>query len=218
MNNLKDISAEPEYAGMFGYTEAELQVCFSEHLSRKLSQNAYKSQEEFLSALKAYYDGYCFSPYSEIQVYNPVSIGSCLSGKVPGFRNFWMNTGGLSMLAVTLAKRNDLLSIVEKKPELNLQDLFTFDITTLSIAGLKKRDALAAADAHNYIFEFKVDGETAGSVMEQIIDRHYAWLFTGNPKPLHLIGIDFRTKEQQIVSYTHQLYGSDNIEQRTVLS
>ena len=337
MNNLNDISTDPRYAGMFGYTEDELEESFSEHIDQKLGMpgSPYRSRAKFLGALKGYYDGYRFSPYDEAMVYNPVSIGSYFSGQVIPFRNFWAYTGGLSTLAVTLARHNNLLSVVEEKPELNIQDLSVFDIMTLSadgmqrpsalallyyagyltiagvdspdllldfpneevrgtflsslirtygsydrnpasiansackavnrgdvellistlnelykpltpmdlrgnkesliqllfkalfvIAGVKvmtevyagkgRLDALVMAKGHNYIIEFKVDGKTAESAVEQIIKKHYDWLFTGDDTPLHLIGIDFRTEERQIVSYTHQIYGSGKTESKAL--
>ena len=329
MNNLNDISTDPRYAGMFGYTEDELAKYFSEHIDQKLSlsDGRYCSRAEFLNALRGYYDGYRFSLSKDLRVYNPVSIGKYFSGEDLIFSNYWMTTGGLSTLAVTLARHNNLLSVVEEKPELNIQDLSVFDIMTLSASSLSKRsvlallyyagyltiagvdgpdllldfpneevrgtflsslietygsydrnpasiantackavnrgdvellintlnelykpltpmdlrgnresliqllfkalfviagvkvmtevyagkgrlDALVMAKGHNYIIEFKVDGKTSESAVEQIMEKHYDWLFTGDDTPLHLIGIDFRTEERQIVSYTHQLYAS----------
>ena len=76
---------------------------------------------------------------------------------------------------------------------------------------------MVMAKGHNYIIEFKVDGKSAESAVKQIMEKHYDWLFTGDDTLLHLIGIDFRTEERQIVSYTHQLYASELIEHITIL-
>ena len=333
MNNLVDISADPEYSSAFGYTEEELEENFSEHIDKKLSEPecGYGSREEFLAALRNYYDGYRFSPYSRQRVYNPVSVGRYFGSSVNAFQNFWMQTGGMSTLAVLLARALDLLSIVEEKPRLSQTELSCFDLlaiptdrserkaaaallyyagyltiadargTTLyldfpdaevrtsmlalvlrsytreheypimlvedvleaaekgdiasmarflneyyrlfnyaDLAGSKEQavrllfkaffgmlrlavfteipsgkgrlDAVLVTSGQNYIFEFKVDGKTSTDAFGQVIERHYAWLLPENARPLHLIGLDFRTEEQQIVSYTHQLYGSGGIE------
>lgn len=77
-------------------------------------------------------------------------------------------------------------------------------------------DALLMTKGHNYIIEFKVDGKSAEDAMRQIMERHYGWLLAGDSTPLHLVGLDFRTEERQVVAYTHQIYGSGEIESREV--
>ena len=338
MNNLNDISTDSRYAGMFGYTEEELVKYFSEHIDQKLSTpgSSYSSKEEFLDALRGYYDGYRFSPFKELRVYNPVSIGKYFSSEDILFSNYWVMTGGLSTLAVTLARNTDLLSIAEERLTLSIDRLSAFDAARVTAGGPSKTetscllyyagyltikdsyktnvilgfpdtevrttfisalvqaysrerddpqaivtdavcaaergdhraiigllnkyyrlfnykdtegrqeqwvkllfkaffgmlsltvytetpggrgriDAVMITETSNYVFEFKVDGKSADDAMEQIIDRHYDWFFTSSPKPLHLIGIDFSTEERQIVSYTHMLYGSGEVEEIAVL-
>lgn len=79
-------------------------------------------------------------------------------------------------------------------------------VLTEVYAGKGRLDALVTTEGHNYIFEFKVDSGTAECAMKEIKEKHYDWILSGDSKPLHLVGIDFRTEKRQIVSYTHQLY------------
>ena len=89
-------------------------------------------------------------------------------------------------------------------------------VMTEVYAGKGRLDVVVMAKGHNYIIEFKVDGRNSDDAMGQIISKHYDWLFTGDNTPLHLIGIDFRTEERQIASYTHQVYGRTEIESRAL--
>ena len=145
LNNLNDISLDPDYAGMSGYTEEELVRYFSEHIGQKLSmpESPYRSKEEFLDALRNYYDGYRFSDCSEVKVYNPVSIGKYFTVRKLPFSNYWISTGGLSTLAVTLGRNADLLSIVEERRRIAKEELTSFDISQIASAAVP--DAAAAA-------------------------------------------------------------------------
>ena len=145
LNNLNDISLDPDYAGMSGYTEEELVRYFSEHIGQKLSmpESPYRSKEEFLDALRNYYDGYRFSDCSEVKVYNQVSIGKYFTVRKLPFSNYWISTGGLSTLAVTLGRNADLLSIVEERRRIAKEELTSFDISQIASAAVP--DAAAAA-------------------------------------------------------------------------
>ena len=132
MNNLKDISMDPRFAGAFGYTDEEVERFFGEGIDEYLATNPekYGSREDFIKAIRDYYDGYRFSSDSETRVYNPVSIGSFFSDGCV-FRNYW-NATGVSTMAVELARRYDLLSIVDEMPSVDMESFTSFDISLLS--------------------------------------------------------------------------------------
>ncbi len=133
MNNLNDISMDSEFSAAFGYTEAELEENFSEYIDEYLATDScpFSSREGFLREIRDYYDGYRFSPDDETKVYNPVSIGFFFS-KGCIFRNYWQNTG-VSTLAVELARRYNLVSLVEDNPPvLDISTFTSFDIGMLS--------------------------------------------------------------------------------------
>ena len=97
MNNLNDISMDKEYASLFGYTDDELGSFFGEYIEKGIAATG-MSQDEYISVLRKKYDGYRFSPYSEIAVYNPVSIGLFFSKGGENFNNYWIDTGGTKLL------------------------------------------------------------------------------------------------------------------------
>ncbi len=143
MNNLNDISMDSEFSAAFGYTEAELEENFSEYIDEYLATDScpFSSREGFLREIRDYYDGYRFSPDDEKKVYNPVSIGFFFS-KGCSFRNYWQNTG-VSTLAVELAEKYDLLSIVERIPSVGMEAFTSFDIASLADKNLMKSSVYA---------------------------------------------------------------------------
>ena len=140
MNNLVDISMAPEFAGAFGYTDEELEEYFGEGIDENWNKSC-NSREGFREKIREYYDGYRFSPRSEMRVYNPVSIGKFFESGCE-FDNFWIDTGSTTM-ATDLAKEHDLISIVEDIPELSREDFSIFDISRLSGNDLDVEDVYA---------------------------------------------------------------------------
>ncbi|MCG8687386.1 MAG: ATP-binding protein, partial [Desulfobacterales bacterium] len=77
LNNLTDISLDPEYATICGYSEAEMAKVFSNHLKGKP-----------LEDIRGWYNGYAWLGEN---VYNPFSILNYFRTGV--FRNYWFETG-----------------------------------------------------------------------------------------------------------------------------
>jgi hypothetical protein len=142
LNNLKDISLRAEYAGMFGYTEEEVESCFSDYIDDYMARNdrKYETRKEFVDNIRTYYDGYSFSPLSETKVYNPVSLG-CFFMENCAFRNYWQETA-VSTLAIELAKRFNLLSLVTDSPLVALSTFTSFDIVAIKDRNLNREQAL----------------------------------------------------------------------------
>ena len=151
MNNLKDISMDPRFAGAFGYTDEEVDRFFGEGIDEYLTANPekYGSREEFIKAIRDYYDGYRFSHDSETRVYNPVSLGSFFSDGCV-FDNYWEDTG-VSTMAVELAKRYDITGIDTEDMVLLKRNLATFDISRLSETSLSKGNVLALLYYSGYL-------------------------------------------------------------------
>lgn len=89
LNQLNDISFDPEYAGICGITEDELTADFSEEIDSLAEQNGL-SRNECISELRKNYDGYHFSR-SPISVYNPFSMLNAFSKH--DFGRYWFETG-----------------------------------------------------------------------------------------------------------------------------
>ncbi len=135
--SLTDVSMRPEYAAAFGYTDKELEEYFREYIDGYLSSGncTYKDRNEFLKDIRDYYDGYRFSAGSEERVYNPVSVGKFFTNSC-SFENYWETTG-VSTLAVELAKRYDLITIVNGNQDVGMSAFTGFDIALLAESSLK---------------------------------------------------------------------------------
>ena len=91
LNNLTDLTMDrPEFAGMLGYTRKEIETTLAPQLgafARKLRC----THEVALKRLLAWYDSYRFSPYSNVKVLNPVSVGQALPSGI--LTDYWSKTG-----------------------------------------------------------------------------------------------------------------------------
>ena len=95
LNNLTDITLNPDYAGMLGFTEEEIRESFADRIPAAAQANGV-SEEELMQRLCEWYDGYRFSE-ADIHVCNPVSLTSFFSNQFH-FSNYWDSTGTPSFL------------------------------------------------------------------------------------------------------------------------
>ena len=95
LNNLCNISFEPEYATVCGITESEIGQNFQPELQALAEANHWTPTEAH-DRLKDYYDGYHFSEGNMVDVYNPFSLIHAL--KVKRLRNYWAISGATSLL------------------------------------------------------------------------------------------------------------------------
>ena len=95
LNNLEDISMEPQFADICGWTEEELINNFHSGIAA-LAEEREEDYSTTLDALRTYYDGYLFARTGS-RVYNPFSVLRALKGKE--IEPFWFDTGTPTFLA-----------------------------------------------------------------------------------------------------------------------
>ena len=95
LNNLSNISFEPEYAAICGITKEELLRDFKPEIN-KLAEYEDKTFDEAVAQLAAYYDGYHFSYDNMVDVFNPFSLINALADSK--LRNYWASSGATSLL------------------------------------------------------------------------------------------------------------------------
>ncbi len=95
LNNLSNISFDPEYAAICGITEEEIGENFQPELQRMAEVNQWTLQQTH-DRLKDYYDGYHFSRRNMTDIYNPYSLINALDSQE--IRNFWAASGATSLL------------------------------------------------------------------------------------------------------------------------
>ena len=126
LNNLEDISRNPDYSDICGISEKELLDNFSEDIQELAGANG-QTYEQACAQLKEDYDGYHFCPDS-IGIYNPFSLLNTFKSRRYG--SYWFETGTPTYLVELLKKSNyDLeeMSHVETNDDI-LDSIFTDDI------------------------------------------------------------------------------------------
>jgi hypothetical protein len=88
LNHLDDISLDPTYATLTGYTQEELEANFGDYLEdTQTKMNV--SREALIDQIKLWYNGYSWD--GKTSVYNPFGTLNFLRKQV--FRNYWFSTG-----------------------------------------------------------------------------------------------------------------------------
>ena len=95
LNNLSNISFEPEYAAICGITKEEVLRDFKPEIN-KLAEYEDWTFDEAVAKLTAYYDGYHFSRRNMVDVFNPFSLINALADS--DLRNYWASSGATSLL------------------------------------------------------------------------------------------------------------------------
>ena len=95
LNNLSNISFEPEYAAICGITKEEVLRDFKPEIN-KLAETENWTFDEAVEKLTAYYDGYHFSRRNMVDVFNPFSLINALADS--DLKNYWASSGATSLL------------------------------------------------------------------------------------------------------------------------
>ena len=137
LNNLRDISLDPRYATICGYTEGDIDEVFGPELDGL-------DREE----IRAWYNGYHWRGGE--RVYNPYDVLLLLDGRE--FRPYWFETGSPSFLFRTLMERSvSPMELENRMADMSLVSKFDvndieveallFQTGYLTIAGEKKEGA-----------------------------------------------------------------------------
>lgn len=120
LNNLVDISINPSFSALTGYTQHELETVFAEHLV-----------DVDTAELKRWYNGYNFLGEP---VYNPYDV-LLFFANGNQFDAYWWNTGGTKFLIDRLASGNyflpQLQNTIVDKTTLNAFDIEHIELTSL---------------------------------------------------------------------------------------
>ncbi|QEC72197.1 AAA family ATPase [Arachidicoccus ginsenosidivorans] len=95
LNNLDNITLEPQYGGLIGITQQELEANFSEEIAA-----LQKDRPDILTQIKDWYDGYTWD--MKTWVYNPFSLLNFMVD--PEFDPYWYETGTPTFLIRLLKK------------------------------------------------------------------------------------------------------------------
>ena len=134
-NNIEDISFDPSYGALVGYTQEELEHYFKDYLenavtelNQDLGEDKY-TYDSLIAALKLNYDGYSFDRRCRHHVYNPWSILNFLKKPQEGFLPYWLDTGGAKPSLLV----NYLNTFIDKKvKKTELVDYLNLEFTKVT--------------------------------------------------------------------------------------
>jgi hypothetical protein len=136
LNHLTDLSMDPRFATLLGYTPAELDGPLKENVEAFGEKNGW-SFKAAKAALLEWYDGYRFSPQSKERVCNPVTLGDALkSGKL---ESYWEATGQATLIINRIERSGkmpeDLENVPADKMMLDVCDAETLPMEALLYQG-----------------------------------------------------------------------------------
>ena len=122
--DIKDISMEPDFADIVGYTQEELETNFAPYISESAKRLGI-SNKELLAKIKIQYDGFCFDSNASVNLYNPWSINNFFSqvvdnsSNIPSFPCYWMSSSNAyaSLRSFLKRKKIDLSFLTKVKNE-----------------------------------------------------------------------------------------------------
>ena len=130
LNNLTDLTLQPEAATLLGYTEEELEANFSQSLHRHAEVMGL-SYEDYRGQLRWWYNGYRFSPRCKTKVYNPLAIGRTLSRQSEFFEPTWSETGHSTALMQYLSTHPLTARDYECIPEVTRRIFDIYDLDAI---------------------------------------------------------------------------------------
>jgi hypothetical protein len=172
LNNLTDISLNPNYCDICGFTQEELETEFQPEIDGILHNNQI-TRPEYLAKLKYFYNGYRFSKKPNT-VYNPFGLMNHFYNHGE-FDTYWFATGTPAFLIKLIeAQKIDILSI--EKKSFTFAGLQKFDADTMDcIAVLYQAGYLTIAAYNEQTGEYVLDypnGEVRSAFANSLLE-HY---------------------------------------------
>ena len=143
-SSIEDLSLNPLYGSMLGYTEDEIRHYFADYLKAAASSifgintDAVTDVQisQVLDELRVHYDGYCFDEDASIHVYQPWSVLNFLApnGRHK-FSDYWFRDSGVSTLLNNFLTAAGGVSRDDEKPQPVLHDEFVMNLDLQSPAG-----------------------------------------------------------------------------------
>ena len=128
LNNLKNISMRPDYAGVCGITAEEMLTAMSDYID-DFAEAQEITREEAIEGLKRQYDGYHFT-WPSPDIYNPFSLLNAFQDH--DYTNYWFGSGTPTYLIEMLRKFHVVPSDMNKMQALASD----FDAPTENMASI----------------------------------------------------------------------------------
>jgi Predicted AAA-ATPase/PD-(D/E)XK nuclease superfamily len=133
LNNLTDLTVNPKFAAITGYTKEEVEHYFEDYIQDTLETLIEYTREELLEQMRLLYNGYSWD--GKTRVYNPYDILLFLFNQ--DFQSFWFDTGTPTFLIEKMLQQNfyEVEDIEVNLNFLNEYSLDNLEITSLMFQG-----------------------------------------------------------------------------------
>ena len=202
-NNLIDITLEPEYSAICGYTEADLDAVFAPEFPGL-------DRDE----IRRWYNGYSW--LGKEKVYNPFDVLLLFRRRRFGARLYRVlranDFDGLeAMLEAFFAgipyqwhTRNDIADYEGCYASVFYACFAAagLDVTVEDSTSRGRVDMTVVFDDHVYLFEFKVvESAPEGAAMAQLRERRYAEKYRGTGRSIHLIAVELSKETRNLAAF-----------------
>ena len=152
LNNMVDISLNPQFGSLLGYTHEEVENYFDSYLSRA-STALNLSKEDLLTRLTKQYDGFCFEVTANQKVFSPWSLLNFFAAPGLGFCDYWFESGGRPSVLLEYVKSHTIRDPKEygREKTISLASLSgSSDVESLSDIGLLTQEGYLTIKAVEY--------------------------------------------------------------------
>jgi hypothetical protein len=151
LNQLNEITNQPEYAEIVGCNQKELENGFDDYLNLGVEKMGL-GREEILEKIKFHYNGYSFD--GRHFVYNPFSLHKFFYEYA--FKNFWIDSGMSDSLA-KYAKNHDLTPDKILHTYIRESELAAYEIEMAPPASFLTQSGYLTFKAYDEVFGYLLD-------------------------------------------------------------
>lgn len=176
LNNLSDISLDPKFGSLLGYTHKEVQQYFLEYLN-KAAEIQNTRIYDLLESLTIHYDGFCFEETAQQKVFSPWSLLKFFSSPERGFKDYWFESGGKPSVLVKYLQSHSLRNpeSYDKEQVLSLKVLSgSSDVENLSDVGLLAQAGyltIKSVEFGNTVFLGYPNQEVKGAIAQLYLEQ-----------------------------------------------
>ncbi|MDR2708712.1 MAG: ATP-binding protein [Elusimicrobiota bacterium] len=132
LNNIEDITLDPKYCDICGYTQDELANHFGELIPELTKKYSYKNNEKTLKRIKYWYNGYSWD--GKTAIYNPYSTLNLFTNLE--FSNYWLEIGTPGFLASLIKQKKYSELIYRHERAFSQRELLGFNMEKFSVPTL----------------------------------------------------------------------------------
>ncbi|MDR0731090.1 MAG: ATP-binding protein [Treponema sp.] len=171
LNNLTDISLNPDYYDICGFTQKELEMNFEPEINSITNDNQHK--QEYMNSLKHFYNGYRFSE-KPATVYNPHGLLNHFFNRGK-FESYWYSTATPSFLIKLVDEQKiDILDLERKT--VSIQDFQKFSADNMNAVPLLYQTGyltITAYDKETETFTLDYPNEEVRASFADSLLEHY---------------------------------------------